>query len=484
MRSALAALAALGVLALAIAIAVTQYQERGDTQTELERTRQELAELREQLRATAPRQQEPRPQEQQPEGDGGPGNLLEELGGCPAAVGEQDGGGLEGLLEGLTEDAPDSQEELTDIVAQRVEELRELDFDEPVDPEFLDDRELRERVRELLEEDYSREEADRDGRALKALGAIPPDADLYALADELLAGQVAGLYEPSSETLLVESGDDPGALEELTLAHELEHALADQTLELPVPDEPDPARADGDLAGLALIEGDAMLLTQVYAARHIGPLDALSTLGDLGSVVDSERQLAALPPYLRNELLFPYATGAKFVCGLYEEGGWDAVDAAYERPPASTAQLLFPARYGETQPVDPPSPGDLGRPWRGELRTTLGAAQLLWLFEAPGGNPERALEDPMAAVAPWAGSELTVWTAGERTAVGVSLAARPGEGDLCRSMTQWYAAAFPDARRQSTTFDGPRQDAVIACRGDNVRLGIAPDVGTAQALVR
>jgi hypothetical protein len=270
MRSALAALAALGVLALAIAIAVTQYQERGDTQTELERTRQELAELREQLRATAPRPQEPRPQEQQPEGGGGPGNLLEELGGCPAAVGEQDGGGLEGLLEGLTEDAPDSQEELTDIVAQRVEELRELDFDEPVDPEFLDDRELRERVRELLEEDYSREEADRDGRALKALGAIPPDADLYALADELLAGQVAGLYEPSSETLLVESGDDPGALEELTLAHELEHALADQTLELPVPDEPDPARADGDLAGLALIEGDAMLLTQVYGARHIG----------------------------------------------------------------------------------------------------------------------------------------------------------------------------------------------------------------------
>jgi type II secretory pathway pseudopilin PulG len=488
MRSVLAALAVLGVLALAIAIAVTQYQERGDTQTQLERTRQELAELREQLRAMQqPRPQDPRPQEQQqPEGDdGGLQDLLGELGaGCPAAVGEQERGGLEGLLEGLTEEGPDTQEELTDVVAQRVEELRELEFDEPVDPEFLDDRELRERVRELLEEDYSREEADRDGRALKALGAIPPDADLYALAQELLAGQVAGLYEPSSETLLVESGDDPGALEELTLAHELEHALADQTLELPVPDEPDPARADGDLAGLALVEGDATLLTQVYGARHIGPLDALSTLGDLGSVVDSQRQLAALSPYLRNELLFPYAAGAKFVCGLYEQGGWDAVDAAYERPPASTAQILFPQRYGKTQPVDPPGPGDLGRPWRGELRTTLGAAQLLWLFEAPGGDPERALEDPMAAVAPWAGGELTVWTAGERTAVGVSLAARPGEGDLCRSMTQWYAAAFPDARREGTTFDGPRQDAVIACRGENVRLGIAPDVRTARALVR
>jgi hypothetical protein len=51
-------------------------------------------------------------------------------------------------------------------------------------------------------------------------------------------------------------------------------------------------------------------------------------------------------------------------------------------------------------------------------------------------------------------------------------------------MTQWYAAAFPDARREGTTFDGPRQDAVIACRGENVRLGIAPDVRTARALVR
>ncbi|MCP9491254.1 MAG: hypothetical protein MSC31_15465 [Solirubrobacteraceae bacterium MAG38_C4-C5] len=487
MRSVLAALAVLGVLALAIAIAVTQYQERGDTQTELERTRQQLAELREELRAMTPRPREPRPQEEPEGGDGGLQDLLGELGGgCPAAVGEQEGGGgLEGLLEGLTEEGPENQEELADVVADRMEELRELEFDEPVDPEFLDDRELRERVRELLEEDYSREEADRDGRVLKALGAIPPDADLYALAEELLAGQVVGLYEPSSETLLVESGDDPGALEELTLAHELEHALADQTLELPVPDDPDPARADADLAGLAVVEGDATVATAVYGARHIGPLDALSTLGDLGSVVDSQRQLAALPPYLRNELLFPYAAGLEFVCGLYEEGGWDAVDAAYERPPTATAQILFPQRYGETQPVEPPSPGELGGPWRGEQRTTLGAAQLLWLFEAPGGDPERALEDPMAAVAPWAGSEMTIWGADERTAVGVSLAARSGEGErLCQSMTDWYAAAFPDARRRDNTFDGPRQEAVIACEGDNVRLGIAPDVRTAQALVR
>lgn len=486
MRSVLAALAGLVVLAVATLIAVTQYQERGETQTELERTRQQLAELREELRTLQPRPQEPRPQEEPDGGDSGLQDLLGELGGgCPAAVDEQEGGGgLEGLLEGLTEEGPDTQEELVDVVADRMEELRELEFEEPVDPEFLDDRELQERVRELLEEDYSREEADRDGRALKALGALPPDADLYALAEELLAGQVAGLYEPSSGTLLVESGDDPGALEELALAHELQHALADQTLELPIPDEPDPARADADLAGLAVIEGDATVATAVYGARHIGPLDALSTLGDLGSVVDSERQLAALPPYLRSQLLFPYATGLEFVCGLYEEGGWDAVDAAYERSPASTAQILFPERYGETQPVEPPGPGDLGRPWRGELRTTLGAAQLLWLFEAPGGDPERALEDPMAAVAPWAGSELTVWSADERTAVGVSLAARPAEGDLCRSITQWYAAAFPDARRQDTTFDGPRQDAVIACEGDNVRLGIGPDVRTAQALVR
>ena len=400
-------------------------------------------------------------------------------------MGEQDRGGLEGLLEGLREEGPESREELVDVVSERVEELRELDFDEPIDPEFLDDGELQERVRELLEEDYSRAEADRDGRALKALGALPPDADLYALAEELLAGRVAGLYEPSTGTLLVESGDDPGALEELALAHELEHALADQVLELPVPDEPDPARADDNLAGLALVEGDATLATELYAARHIGPLDALSALGDLGVVVQSERQLAALPPYLRSELLFPYAAGQEFVCGLYEEGGWDAIDAAYERPPASTAQILFPERYGEDEPLDPPDPGELGRPWRGELRTTLGAAQLLWLFEAPGGDPERALEDPLAAVAPWAGGELTVWSAGERTAVGASLAARPGEGQrLCQAMTQWYAAAFPDARRQGATFDGPRQDAIIACRSDNVRLGIAPDVRTAQALVR
>ncbi|HEV2821373.1 MAG TPA: hypothetical protein VGW11_12790 [Solirubrobacteraceae bacterium] len=484
MRSVLAALAGVAVVALAITIAVTQYQQRGDAQAELQRTRQELAELREQLRAMQSRPAGPGAQQRRRED--GDSRLLGDLGGgCPAAVGDQAGGGLGDLLKGLTEKRPGSQAELADVVARRVEELRELGFDESVEPEFLDDRELRERVRELLEEDYSREEADRDGRALKALGAIPPDTDLYALAERLMVDQVAGLYEPSSGTLLVESREDPGVLEELTLAHELEHALADQTLGLPVAEDPDPARADAELAGLAVIEGDATLATQVYGARHVGPLDALSALDDLGSVIHSERQLAALPPYLRSELLFPYTTGLEFVCTLYQDGGWDAVDSAYERPPTATAQVLFPQRYGETQPVDPPDPGELGRPWRGELRTTLGAAQLLWLFEAPGGDPDRALEDPMAAIAPWAGGEMTVWSAAERTAVGISLDQRPGEGKrLCQAMTQWYAAAFPDARRQGTIFDGPRQAAVIACRGDSLRLGIAPDVRTAKALVR
>jgi hypothetical protein len=56
-------------------------------------------------------------------------------------------------------------------------------------------------------------------------------------------------------------------------------------------------------------------------------------------------------------------------------------------------------------------------------------------------------------------------------------------------MAEWYRRAFDDdAERREPGYelvaDGPRQDAVLACREGEVRLGIAPQVRTAEAFLR
>jgi hypothetical protein len=118
----------------------------------------------------------------------------------------------------------------------------------------------------------------------------------------------------------------------------------------------------------------------------------------------------------------------------------------------------------------------------------LGAAPLLWLFQAPGGEESRGLADARAAVESWAGGELHLWTRGADSAVGIALAERPGRDRLCLSVQDWYGSSVEGDRERGTAdgafeADGGRQDAVIACPAGEVRIGLAPDLRTARALV-
>jgi hypothetical protein len=164
------------------------------------------------------------------------------------------------------------------------------------------------------------------------------------------------------------------------------------------------------------------------------------------------------------------------------------VNAAYEEPPTSTAQILFPERYRQVQPIDPKDPGALRRPWSRTATLQLGAANLLWLFEAPGADRSKALTDPLGAASGWTGGELDLWERREQTAIGVSLTQEPGSDGLCNAVRDWYEASFDDDRPTTApstielSLDGERQDAILDCDGDRVRLGIAPDLGTALRL--
>ena len=386
-----------------------------------------------------------------------------------------------GNLRGPREDRPTTLAAL----ARRVERLRGLRYERLPRPKVLGKRELDRRVRRLSLQSYSAAEARADERLLVALGALDPDANLRAEIEELLTSQVAGFYVPESGELVVgRFAGELGPLEEVTLAHELEHALADQNFGLPVDDRAPPAEADAQLAALALVEGDATLTMQRYALAHLTVGEQLSLAGH-PTVAGATAALEGVPHYLRQMFQFPYLGGLAFACTLYREGGWAAVDRAYDRPPSTSAQVLFPERYlGDERAAEVP---DIAAPdgWVVVRRGAFGAAPLLWLFQAPGGDPGMALARAKRKVAEWGGGEYALLERGGDHAVALVLVDRPGGGELCRALVQWYARAFPEAHRRGgpglLLFEGD-QDAAIACRGTEVRLGIGPSPAVARSL--
>ncbi len=377
--------------------------------------------------------------------------------------------GFTGAVDEVDGTAPAQADEIGDLVAGD----RELEFvaGEPA-PTFLDPNATGQRVVDLNRDEYPPEEADLDERLLETLGAVDTATNLRELSFELLSSGVAGFYVPSTGELVVRS-DDPnqplGPIEQITLAHELQHALADQNHEL-LDRDLDSLGADAALAALSLIEGDANLAGQRFALAHVS-LQEQVEVSLSPEVTEAQVKLDEAPHFIARQLLFPYQEGMIFVCSQFLDGGWDAIDQLYANPPASTVEILVPERVGQA-PVAVPEPAAPGGSWVEARRDTFGAAELMFLFEAPGDDEGRALADPLGAASAWAGGEYRLYVDGDATAVSLSLAAvEGGEDTLCTAVNDFVGAAQLAGA------------SAVRCDGSIVRLGVAPDAATAEAVV-
>ena len=155
-------------------------------------------------------------------------------------------------------------------------------------PLFLERDEALELVQRISRSDYPERQRRIDDEGLKLLGLLRPSADLGAAIDSVDEEQVLGFYDDRSRRLVVIR--EPGAtrpLLEVTLAHELVHALEDQRFGL---DSGEGLPDDSVLAEAALAEGTATALMVDYADRYL-------SLGDVLGLANlpEQRHAAAVP---------------------------------------------------------------------------------------------------------------------------------------------------------------------------------------------
>ena len=134
---------------------------------------------------------------------------------------------------------------------------------------------------------------------------------------------MAGYYDDEKKQMTLVEGSGEGTEGEITLAHELTHALEDQHFGLELAEG---ALDDETTAHAALVEGTATVAMLDYTARYLtgGVVDRDQILAQL-QATDLFESDSGLPPYLQHSLLFPYSAGARFVDAI---GTWGPANRA------------------------------------------------------------------------------------------------------------------------------------------------------------
>ncbi len=276
----------------------------------------------------------------------------------------------------LSVDAGDglNRTEIDRVVARtmaRVEVIRELEFEESVDVEVISREQYRERNVFEFDDDPWRDQV------WEAAFLVDEETDSGAAFGGIYSGQVAGYYRAGS-IVLVSDDTDSVRIDRSTLAHELVHALQAQHLGFGRGDSHDARQA-----ALGLTEGDANYVMDRYEQRCETEWDCIEPVQPGNSTGPVNRGLFL-------SVFVPYSDGPTLVADLRERGGWEAVNDAMERHPASTEQVIHPDRYPDEEPVDVVVPDRSSDDWQrfgGRRGETLGEATLYATFQTNGVIP-------------------------------------------------------------------------------------------------
>jgi hypothetical protein len=302
-------------------------------------------------------------------------------------------------------------------------------------------------TKHMKDEDVKR--LQRSELVLKKFGLLPHDFDLEKLLVSLLREQVAGYYDPKTKTVNLLDWV-PIEQQEPVMAHELTHALQDQTINLnrfmkkgekdlgEMKKDPTPADIENDeidSAREAVVEGQAEAMMLEYELAPVGRSiadspDLVETMeSQMANGTDDSTVFRDAPIFLRESLTFPYSYGLNFVVKLMQKGGkQNAFAAVLAKPPHTTRQIMQPETYLSGEKIEPMTVPDFKRDFKDYVKFDIGAMgefDVAVLIEQYAG---KKLSDEMYPA--WRG--------------GYYYAARP-KGDLVAPLGLMYASRWSSA---------------------------------------
>src|SRR6202790_5495947 len=247
-------------------------------------------------------------------------------------------------------------------------------------------------TKHMKDEDVKR--LQRSELVLKKFGLLPRDFDLEKLLVSLLREQVAGYYDPKTKTVNLLDWV-PIEQQEPVMAHELTHALQDQTINLTrfmkkgakdlgeMKKDPTPADIDNDEidnAREAVVEGQAEAMMLEYELAPVGRSisdspDLVETMeSQMANGTDDSTVFKDAPIFLRESLTFPYSYGLNFVVKLMQKGAKQkAFAAVLAKPPHTTRQIMQPETYLNDEKIEPMSVPDFKKDFKDYVKFDIGA---------------------------------------------------------------------------------------------------------------
>lgn len=255
-------------------------------------------------------------------------------------------------------------------IAELVEEIRQLEFFQPVKVELLAPAAFERRAREEnvggLPGQLPELVGD-TGNRLKALGVVPHSTNITDADRERLGSGVLGYFDGGS---IIVKGAKLTPFVEVVLAHELMHALQNQHFSAPSVDD-----SVGAQAALALQEGEAEWVSREYyltmpfeRRRAYDHMDAQVSAGFTIDLEDSD-----VPPFLVAAGGAPYLYGRRFADGVVATHGVIGLNDLWQDPPAHDAGVVNLLRDPHTSVHPVSAPRDDGEV-RGGFR--VGAVSL------------------------------------------------------------------------------------------------------------
>jgi hypothetical protein len=248
-------------------------------------------------------------------------------------------------------------------------------------------------LKKNMAEDKDVQRLRRTELVLKKFGLLPKDFDLQTFLVSLLEEQVAGYYDSKTKTVNILDWVVPD-LQRPVLAHELTHALQDQSFSLDkwlkrgsedldskkdlTPD--DITRDENSEARQAIVEGQAMVVLMDYmlAPMHRTVADSPEVVemlnqGMATGTADSVQYKNA-PIFMKEALTFPYRYGVEFEAELLREVGKEkAFAATFENPPQTSREIMEPKTYISGEHLAPLPLPDFKRIFKDYDRFDIGA---------------------------------------------------------------------------------------------------------------